>query len=314
VETDRRTQALSSLSSLPRGMVKLSAKFRNLRIQFKKSFSSSNRQEIDEEVDMQTSPTQTNGRSLGSAVLESSRHLDKCVDSRVCSEDNKENNASVTDQSCKSSPKTVNKIDARKIHMKCSEVPNTNSRHKKLGAIDNLSPTSVSSAASVRGRKGSDYFKYSSIADNNFIRVPSAKTISDRMLFAPSSASSSEQKSLSPATQQIMKEVDDAYMSSPIPASYLRSKEAKRTPSSSTGIRLMFLKHMHHRLYRPRTNVHLQIQNNCVERRRRRTNHCQMDDVLQHLVYLRWPLNEKNNNAKQGCRMPKAKVSMGDRI
>lgn len=218
--------------------MKLSAKFRNLRIQFKiKSFSSSNRQEIDweEEAEMQTSPTQKDDLLLGSAVL-GSRHSEKLVESRLCSEDNKENNGSVTGQSCKGSPKMVSPKDTRKNRIKCSEVLHTDNRHKKLGAIDNLSPTSLSSTASARGRKGNDSMKYSSIAHTTFARVPSAKTISDRMIFTPSSASSSEYKSLSPATQQIIKEVDSAYMSSPIPTSYLRSKEGKRTPNSSKQV------------------------------------------------------------------------------
>lgn len=213
--------------------------FRSLRSPFKNKASASSRTSQDsdtgnEQLEMQT----RGGNRLGSISGRRQPSLDKAVELQEASEDNKENNGSVTDQSCKSSPKMESKsgemkkdtakTKGRKIPMTTSELLNADP--KKLAA-NSLSPTSVSSAASGRGRKGSD-MKYSSLA--NQIRVPSAKTISDRMLSTPSSAS--EHTNMSPATQQMMKEVDDAYLSSPIPKSYLKSKENKRGHSSSKEV------------------------------------------------------------------------------
>eukprot|EP00956_Cyclotella_meneghiniana_P002579 scaffold3030_cov72-Cyclotella_meneghiniana.AAC.5 len=196
---------------------------------------------------MQTSPSTSSRRVLAGSMV-SGQEDSVRNDNQSNSENNKENlNGSTfststgTDQSCKSSLKldemtahrATNETVARtkhnpkqakglrKVHMTCSELFNV----ADPKSTNNLSPTSTTSELSScrGGRKGSDMMKYSSLTDKSYSRVPSANTIS-RML--PSSASSSEQ---SPQTQQILKEVEDAYLSSPIPSSY-------RKQNSSTGI------------------------------------------------------------------------------
>lgn len=203
---------------------------------------------------MKTSPSQRSRKLLGSIVLgQRQSSLDECNELRDYSMDNKENSNNGTDRSCmmseSGSPKMVeqsatasNKFasvtkqnvkqtkDHRKISMSCSELFADSNIH--ITTNSNLSPTSLpSSTASFRGRTGSDLMKYSSLKDKSFIRVPSAKTISDRMLVT--SASSSEK---SPETKQILKEVESAYMSSPIPSSY-KAKSNKQSKSASKDSR-----------------------------------------------------------------------------
>lgn len=211
-------------------MTKLRSKFGILRSRF--SFSKIK--------SMQTSPSRSR-RSLGSTVSGQEDPLRNDIQSNL--EDNKENlNGSITSitdphQSCKSSKTGLDEMPAhatnksvaitkppptqakglRKVDMTCSELFNV----ADPKSTNNLSPTSTTSETSFRGRKGSDMMKYSSLTDKSYSRVPSANTIS-RML--PSSASSSEQ---SPQTQQMLKEVEDAYLSSPIPSSYRKQHSSK---------------------------------------------------------------------------------------
>lgn len=108
--------------------------------------------------------------------------------------------------------------------------------------INDLSPASASSSV-VRGRKGSDLMKYSSLASDNNVRVPSAKTLTDQCFPSNSTSSSSassvglvlssrdveNRKSVSPSTLKLLNEVENAYQKSPIPASYIRSP-IKKSP------------------------------------------------------------------------------------
>eukprot|EP00804_Cyclotella_cryptica_P002893 CCRYP_009369-RA/>CCRYP_009369-RA protein AED:0.91 eAED:0.88 QI:0/-1/0/1/-1/1/1/0/467 len=288
--------------------------------------------------DMHTSPSQKNRRLLGSIVLGRRKtSLEKYHDAKNSSENNKENNGSTDQES--SSPEfdleeqslklnmksavfttkvaltsnraTERSKELRKIPMTCSDLQYLLNRENNSADVpptsvstasnDLLSPTSAasSSSTSFRGRRGSYTMKYSSLTEKNFIKVPSAKTISDR-LYVPSSASSSEcasstglplssgaescsntddnnaadfcrgsrnvnrggdragarkgdftrkysvgsalygrDASLSPETIQIMEEVENAYMSSPIPSGYLSSppKKSPAIPDISMGRR-----------------------------------------------------------------------------
>lgn len=277
--------------------------------------------------DMQTSPSQKSRRLLGSIVLgrrqskynaarnfsednkENNGSIDQ--DCQSCTSapemDREEHSLTLTMQTdifptkvaLNSKRDTQKPKELRKIPMTCSDLQNLlNREHNRVkpptssittASNDILSPTSAaSSSTSFRGRRRSDTMKYSSLTEKNCVKVPSAKTISDR-LFVSSSASSSEcasstglplsssaescpdihgknadmfcsvrrhvnrggdrggfrkkgdlasssptkysgdavfyrrDASLSPETIKIMEEVEHAYMSSPIPPSYLSS-------------------------------------------------------------------------------------------
>ena len=126
-----------------------------------------------------------------------------------------------TDRSCQRSPKME--------HDERSATDNGAMTKLKF-RNNNLSPSSAtSSTASFRGRKDSDLMKYSSLADKTYIRVPSARTISDRMM------QQREPSPHSPQTQQIMREVENAYLSSPIPPSYLKAQRRAKSSRSPTN-------------------------------------------------------------------------------
>ena len=206
-------------------MTKLKSKFRIFRRPF--SFRIEPKPQHDrpkEHLDMPSSPLQSK-RSLGSVLIRRHSSLDKSVvpAPRDSLEDNKENHGTArTDQSCQRS----SKMDEHE-----RSVTDKGAMAKPKFRNSNLSPSSATSpAASFRGRKDSDLMKYSSLADATYIRVPSAKTISDRMMQQPK-----EPSMHSPQTQQIMREVESAYLSSPIPSSYLKSQRRTKHSRSPTN-------------------------------------------------------------------------------
>jgi hypothetical protein len=273
-------------------MPKLRSKFRILRNSFAKKLQ---RESTTTGMQSSTSPSHRR-RLLGSIVLGRRRSSsDKCSN-EPCFEDNKENNG--TDQSYVISPNKKMDFDARSVSYKRRKSPSERSKDQRMilmtcSELEHHMSSGNNRACLPKSTMAANYndlsptsacsdMNYSSLADKNFIKVPSAKTISDR-LWVPTSASSSDyasstgmplstgdvanssihdkgkakdrnayantkryandaafygkKGSLSPETIKIMREVERAYMTSPIPRSYISSPIKTAPPMPEINLR-----------------------------------------------------------------------------